>query len=132
MQYKKKRNMIIRHVFNMPFIWIAIIPMVILDIFVELYHQVGFRLCGITLIKRSDYIKIDRHRLKYLNGIDKIFCMYCGYANGFARYFLEIAGRTEAYWCGIKHKQSKGFVKPEHHKDFTEYGDEAGYKKKYL
>lgn len=132
MENKKKKNMLFRHLLNMPFIWILIIPMIILDIFVELYHQVGFRLCSIPLVKRSNYIKMDRQRLKYLSLVDKMGCAYCGYANGLAGYFLEIAARTEKYWCGIKHKKSKDFIEPEHHKDFVEYGDEAAYRKKYL
>jgi hypothetical protein len=132
MQNKKKKHMFFRHLLNAPFIWILIVPLVICDFFGELYHQIGFRLCGIPLVKRSQYVKIDRHKLKYLNLLEKVGCVYCGYANGFLAYASEIAARTEKYWCGIKHKKYKDFVEPKHHKDFVKYGDEKAFKKKYL
>jgi hypothetical protein len=114
-----------------PLIWVMIIPLVILDIVIELYHRIDFPLYGIKTIKRSDYIKIDRQKLSYLNPIDKIWCFYCSYANGLLNYSVKIAGETEKYWCGIKHKQSPDFHEPAHHKDFIPYGDEEAYSEKY-
>jgi len=131
MNYKKKKNMFFKHFVATPFIFILIIPLVIFDVFVELYHQIGFRLYGIKLVNRSSYIKIDRHKLKYLNIFNKIGCAYCGYANGFANYLVKICAETEKYWCGIKHKKSKEFIEPKHHKKFVEYGNEKEYKKRY-
>ncbi len=122
----------LRHRLNDPFVFILIIPVVLLDIFIELYHQVGFSLCGIEKVKRSEYIKIDRHKLKYLNFFEKLGCAYCGYVNGFFHYILEISGRTEKYWCGIKHQQRQGFKDPRHHEYFAEYGDEEDFKNKYI
>jgi len=55
--------------------------------------------------------------------------MYCGYINGVLLYFKEIAGRTEKYWCGIKHKEHPGFIEPKHHKTFLSYGDKEAYQK---
>ena len=118
-----------RHLLNFPFLWIAIVPLAIADLFGEIYHQTGFRLCKIPLVKRSQYIKIDRHKLKYLRLSTKIGCMYCGYANGFMQYYSEILARSERYWCAIKHQKSKDFIEPEHHKNFAEYGDEKAYKR---
>ena len=60
---------------------------------------------------RSDFIAIDRHQLAYLNVIEKVNCAYCGYANGVAAYFREVAARTEEYWCPIKARQ-KGEKSP--------------------
>ncbi|MBU1032352.1 MAG: hypothetical protein ABII13_05045 [Patescibacteria group bacterium] len=82
-------------------------------------------------MKRSSFIKIDRHKLKYLNFFQKVYCVYCGYANGVLQYWVKIAGETERYWCGIQHESSKDFVPPEHHKNFAKYGDEEDFKKKY-
>ena len=73
-------------------------------------------------------IRIDRQKLKYLNIMEKLNCMYCGYANGLLNYARVISGETERYWCGIKHKSGDGFNEPEHHKDFLEYGDEEGFR----
>lgn len=130
MEFKTKRNTKLRHILNFPFIWIQLIPLLLLDISVELYHQTGFRLCGIPLVKRSKYFKIDRHKLEYLSLFEKIACTYCSYANCLLHYDSEIAARTEKYWCGIKHKKTKDFVEPKHHKGFIRYGDKATYKKK--
>jgi len=107
------------------------LPLVILDVFIEIYHQIGFRLCEIELVKRSSYIQIDRPKLKYLKLHDKINCMFCGYANGLIAYVGEIAARTESYWCSIKHAGHEGFDEPEHHKDYVQYGDENTFKKTF-
>lgn len=55
--------------------------------------------------------------------------MYCGYGNGLMYYAWTIVGKTEKYWCGIKHKRDEDFKEPPHHKDFFEYGDEKTYRK---
>lgn len=55
--------------------------------------------------------------------------MYCGYMNGFLHYAVAIAGTTEKYWCGIKHKSTEDFKAPPHHESFMEYGDEEAYLK---
>ena len=131
MENKKYPDRWLRHLISDPFIYMMIIPLIILDIFMTIYHEICFRLYRIPLIKRSEYIKIDRHKLKYLNWLDKIGCVYCGYANGLVHYALVIAGETEKYWCGIKHQKNDNFKEPPHHQDFSEYGDEKSFKSKY-
>lgn len=128
----KQHNRPFAHLTSTPFILGMIIPLVFLDICLEIYHHVCFPLYGIPLVKRKNYIKIDRHRLAYLNMFDKLWCAYCGYANGLMHYATNIAGETEHYWCGIKHQPRKGFIEPAHHKNFAKYGDEKDLKDKYL
>lgn len=128
---QKRVGIFRRHILNGLFLWVLIVPLVILDIFGELYHRIGFRLCKIPLVKRSEYIKIDRHKLKYLNLRSKIGCVYCGYANGLLHYASEIAARTEKFWCAIKHENTDNFKAPKHHEEFIDYGDEDAYKEKY-
>jgi hypothetical protein len=113
----------------MPVIYSMIFPLVIFDFCLEIYHQICFRLYKIPIIKRSSYIRIDRHKLQYLTRWEKLNCAYCGYANGLMHYASVIAGETEKYWCGIKHQKDPNFIPPEHHKDFLEYGDEESYNK---
>lgn len=131
MLYKKYPNRRIRHFLSSPFIYMMIVPMVTMDVFLEIYHHVCFSLYKIPLLKRSEYIKFDRYRLKYLSLSEKINCSYCGYANGLAHYFSAIAAATELYWCGIKHEKDQDFHEPTHHDNFVEYGDEEGFHKKY-
>jgi hypothetical protein len=127
MDYKKYPNRTLRHILSFPFIWGMLIPLALFDICLEIYHQICFRLYKLPRVKRSNYIKIDRHKLKYLAWYEKINCAYCGYANGLVNYATVIAARTEQYWCGIKHKKDHNFIPPVHHKDFLEYGDERRY-----
>lgn len=131
MEYKNHPERLLRHLFSAPFIYIMIFPLLALDIFIELYKQVCFRLYGIQLIRRKNYIRIDRHKLNYLNPIEKINCAYCGYANGLLSYAVAIAAETERYWCGIKHQKYGGFKEPAHHKGFLKYGDRKSFRKKY-
>lgn len=133
MHYLKNNPYSLKHIIAIPVISSVIIPIVIADIWIELYHRICFPLYGLPLVSRSDYIKIDRHKLSYLDFWQKIYCAYCGYANGLINYFQEIAGKTEQYWCGIRHKKSPGFVEQEHHKkfEFVDYGDKEEFEKKY-
>jgi hypothetical protein len=127
-QAKDDKWMIVRYWLSAPFIYSMIVPVFILDVWAEIYHRICFPLYGMELVERGKYIKIDRQRLKYLNGLEKLDCMYCGYANGVIHYVSVIVGETERYWCGIEHNQEEGFKNPKHHKDFLPYGDRAAFK----
>ena len=131
MEYKKHQNRKWLYLISVPCVYGMIIPLVFLDITTEIYHNICFRLYGISLVKRSRYIKIDRYKLKYLDLDDKINCAYCGYGNGLVNYVQAIVGKTEEYWCGIKHEEDKNFIEPKHHRGFTEYGDEEELTKKF-
>lgn len=127
----KKYSRTLRHIASFPFIWLMIFPIVLSDICLELYHRICFPLYGIPRLHRKDYIRLDRHRLDYLSWFDKINCSYCAYANGLAGYMVAIAGKTEEYWCGIKHQSAPEYKEPEHHKTFAEYGNKKAYEEKY-
>jgi len=131
MKAKHHPDRVFRHIASIPFIYLMLIPIILLDIFIEMYHLICFPLYGIPYVKRKDYIHIDRHKLKYLNFVEKVNCTYCGYANGLARYYVAIAGETEKYWCGIKHSEYNGLNEPVHHKDFAKYGDKEDFEEKY-
>ena len=129
MNYKNKKYRYLRHILAMPFITAPIIPLIIADIFTEIYHRVCFPLYGMKYVKRSKFITIDRHKLKYLTIFQKLYCVYCGYANGLIAYIREIAGKTESYWCGIRHEQIKGRIEQEHQKNFLKYNDKKAFDK---
>ena len=133
MEYIKNKNYLFKHIITLPLVWIWLVPFAVVDIVAEIYHRICFPLYNSPYVKRSEYIKIDRHKLKYLNFFQKISCAYCGYANGLLAYWSEIVGRTEKYWCGIMHKKRKRFIPPKHHKKFkfVEYGSELKFKAKY-
>jgi len=135
MDYLKfRRKRFWGHILSAPTIWLPLLAFIIFDVLVEIYHHICFPIYNIEKVKRSSYIQIlDRNKLKYLNPLEKIGCMYCGYVNGGLLYFKEIAGRTEKYWCGIMHENKPGFVVQAEHvdKNFAEYNNEADFKIKY-
>ena len=47
------------------------------------------------------YFAIDRHKLAYLHGIEKVNCTFFSYANGLIAYLHEAAARTEQYLCMV-------------------------------
>ncbi|RMH05645.1 MAG: hypothetical protein D6704_09060 [Nitrospirae bacterium] len=110
-----------------PFLYAMIVPLLLFDLFLELYHHIVFPILGISLVPRRAYIRIDRHRLSFLPPTLKLACAYCGYANGLLQYAVRIAGETEAYFCPSKHQSVPGFHSPPHHRDFAEYGDAEGF-----
>jgi hypothetical protein len=80
-------------------------------------------------VPRSDFIVIDRHHLAYLNPLEKLNCVYCGYANGVIALAREIGSRTEQYWCPIKH--SRPVPNPHsRYVGFVDYGDAEGYQQR--
>jgi hypothetical protein len=108
-------------------------PVLIADLMLEIYHRICFPLYGIPLVKRGKYIRIiDRAKLPYLNPMEKFNCAYCGYVNGWLHYASEVAGKTEQYWCKIKHLDERGYVQDEHEKNFVAYGEKNGLPKWYL
>lgn len=131
MLYLKNPYRTLKHLIVVPIISTLIIPIVILDMWMEIYHRLCFPLCQMPYVKRHNYIKIDRHKLSYLNLFQKAYCVYCGYGNGVFNYWARIAADTELYWCGIQHKKNKGFVPPSHHGKFPEYGNQEEFEKKY-
>jgi hypothetical protein len=126
-KYVIPRN--VRHVLSLPFIYMMIVPVVILDLFITLYQAAAFPLYRIPKVKRRDFIVYDRQFLDYLNLIEKVHCLYCTYANGLFAYAVEIAGRTERYWCPIKAAHKPKF----HHgwySEFADYGNPEEWKEK--
>ncbi len=117
------------HLLTAPIIYMVIVPMMLLDGVVTLYQQICFRVYGIPLVRRSEYLVIDRQHLSYLNAIEKLNCMYCGYGNGLIAYIREVTARTEQYWCPIKHARR---VKDPHQRidQFVDYGDARAYRER--
>jgi len=123
------REVPLLHFLTAPFIYGMIIPAMLLDIILFVYQQVIFRIYKFKLIKRSDYMIFDHHYLGYLNPIEKLNCLYCSYFNGLMLYASAIAGRTELYFCPIKHAK-KIVAQHQYYEEFLSYGDEEDYQKK--
>jgi hypothetical protein len=114
-----------------PIVYSLVVPIAVLDVWITVYQSICFRVYGISLVRRSAYIVIDRQHLAYLNVIEKLNCMYCGYANGVFAYVREVAGRTEQYWCPIRHATRVRAPHAHYHR-FAEYGDAEAYHRKLV
>lgn len=114
---------------TVPVIWSVLLPIALLDLAVSIYQAICFPIYGIPKVQRSDYLLFDRHRLSYLNAIEKLNCEYCAYANGIFGYVVEVAGRTEQFWCPIKHALR---IKSMHsrYKNFFDFGDAEHYRQR--
>lgn len=108
-----------RNIISAPFIYSIFFPVLLLDIWVSFYQMVCFPLYRIAKVKRSRYVVIDRHNLSYLNAIEKLNCVYCGYCGGVFAYAREVAARTEQYWCPIKH--ARKVLDP--HRRYAQFAD---------
>jgi hypothetical protein len=111
-----------------PVVYSLVVPLALLDAWVTVFQAVCFRAWGLPRVRRSAYFVVDRHKLAYLNAIEKANCLYCSYANGLFSYVREVSSRTEQYWCPIKHARQ---VRNPHerYEAFTDYGDAAAYQR---
>ena len=117
-------------VLTAPVIYAVIVPFVFLDLSMTIYQAICFPAYGIPKVRRRDYIVFDRHKLAYLNALEKFNCVYCSYGNGMIAYVQEIASRTEAYWCPIKHaRRIKTFLPRYAH--FSDYGSAETYREDF-
>jgi hypothetical protein len=112
-----------------PIIYCMVIPLLLLDLCITIYQASCFPIYGIRKVRRANYIVIDRQHLEYLNFIEKFHCTYCAYGAGLIAYAGEIIGRTEHYFCPIKHAH-KMLGTHAHYARFLEYGDADDYERK--
>jgi hypothetical protein len=111
-----------------PVVYSLLVPMALLDGWVTLFQAICFRAWGLPPVQRRPYFVFDRYRLVYLNGLERLNCVFCGYANGVLGYVREVAARTEQYWCPIRHGRR---VRDPHarYRDFAAYGDADAYRR---
>lgn len=120
----------IAYIFSMPFIYIMIIPGVIMHVCIEIYQQVCFRIYRIPLVKPKEYFIFDRRNLPQLNWLEKFNCFYCSYYNCLVSYMQEIVGRTERFWCPIKHAKRMPNYHG-HYESFVDYSDAKNLRKNW-
>jgi hypothetical protein len=111
-----------------PVIYSLLVPLLLLDVWTTIYQWVCFPIYGVPHVARRAYFVIDRHKLAYLNGVEKVNCTFCSYANGLFAYVREVAARTEQYWCPIRHAREIPAPHERYH-FFLDYGDAEGYRR---
>ena len=92
-----------RNLITAPVIYSMVLPLLVLDLCVTVYQAMCFPIYQIGKVHRGDFIVFDRQHLAQLTWIEKFHCTYCAYASGLIAYVGEIVGRTEEYFCPIKH-----------------------------
>lgn len=110
-----------------PVIYAGWVPFLLMDLFVSLYQAVCFPIYRIPKVRRVDYLVFDRGTLSYLNLLERFNCFYCSYCNGVVAYTRAVAGRTEQYWCPIKHSRHIADAH-ERYPRFSDYGDAEHYR----
>lgn len=93
---------------------------------IQAYQTVCFPVYEIHKVDRSKYVIFDRHKLRYLNGIERLNCIYCSYFNGVIAFVREVAARNEQYWCPIRHALRARGTHARHVR-FLPYGDEEKF-----
>lgn len=116
-------------ILSAPVIWAVLPAALCFDLMLSIFQSVCFPIYGIPKVRRDGYFLHDRRALPYLNIIEKVNCEYCSYVNGLIGYAQEIAGRTEQYWCPIKHAR-KMTTLHRRYIAFLDYGDGAGYRER--
>lgn len=124
LQYLMNADLV--NVLTAPVIYSMIFPLVIIDLCFTTYQHICFRAYGVPRVSRRDYLVNDRHKLAYLNTIEKVNCTYCGYGNGVIAYVREIVSRTEQYWCPIRHAHRIPGAHARYPRFFA-YGDAEAY-----
>ncbi|HRY01433.1 MAG TPA: hypothetical protein P5171_15060, partial [Xanthomonadaceae bacterium] len=115
-----------KNLIALPFIYGMAVPLVLLHLTLEIYQRVCFPLFRIAVVRPSDHFIVDRHRLRYLNPVERLNCGYCGYANGLMSFAREIIARTEQYWCPIKHSQQISTAHARYAR-YADFGDAGHY-----
>jgi hypothetical protein len=110
-----------------PIVYTLFLPLLLLDLSVTVYQWICFPVYGIPRLKRSGYFIYDRAKLPYLNLIERVNCFYCSYGNGLLAWVKEIGGRTEQFWCPIKHARRPAAPHQRYH-NFFDYGDAERYR----
>lgn len=127
----EKVNRRIRQFLSAPFIYFMIFPAIILHITIEIYQQICFRLYRIPRVKFKNYFLFNRALMPYLSHFERFNCYYCSYFNGLMSYSKEIAGKTERYWCPLKHSK-KIFGAHSQYNKFLDSQDKEDFREKWL
>jgi len=117
------------HLLSSPVVYMMVFPAMLLDVMLFIYTKVVSGVFKFNFPPRDEYVVFDRQYLGYLNSMEKLNCMYCSYFNGLMAYASAIAGRTEFYFCPIKHAKKIAY-KHEYYDAFLGYGDEERYQEK--
>lgn len=100
----------------------GMLPVLLMVHLATLFEQaIVFRTFRIPRPPQSDYILFDRAKLKKLNWVQWVGCVYCEYANGLIAWVKANINMLEVYSCAIKHNTHK--EGQEHQSKYYPYAD---------
>ena len=82
-------------VLAVPFLYVCVLPLLLLDLSVTIYQAILFPLYKISKVRRREYLAFERGGFDSSNALEKCGRQYCFYANGLLSYVIEIASRSE-------------------------------------
>ncbi|MCH9634735.1 MAG: hypothetical protein S4CHLAM7_14960 [Chlamydiae bacterium] len=99
MKAKKRPKRFFVHIFVLPFAIAMIVPFIVFDLCISIYHRIAFTICGMKRVKRKPNFKIDEHKIALLNKKERFFAVLILYASGVINYAKKIISESEQYWC---------------------------------
>lgn len=124
---KIKRLGIIKTLASAVTIYSMIVPLVLLDIWTSVYQAIYFTINEIPKVDKAEFFTFDRWKLKGLNRLQRLNCVYCNYANALASWAKAVANQTELYSCAIKNrfpKRGQEHQENDYYK-YQDFADEA-------
>ena len=99
MAVKKNRAGFFRHIFVLPFALVMLVPLLIFDFCLSVFHRIVFALCKMKRVNRAAHFKLDQMKIAQLGKLSRLFAIYIYYARGLMSYAGKIAAECDQYWC---------------------------------
>lgn len=102
MKTKKRPKRFFVHIFVLPLALAMIVPFVIFDLCISIYHRLAFTICGMKRVNRKANFKLDQRKIALLDKKERFFALLILYAGGVVNYAKKIITESENYWCQPK------------------------------
>lgn len=102
MKAKKRPKRFFVHIFVLPLAIAMLVPLLIFDLCLSLYHRLAFAICGMKRVNRKAQFKLDQKKIALLDRKERFFALMIFYANGVLNYAKKILAESEQYWCQPK------------------------------
>ena len=102
MKHAKKKNSLFGNILALPFAIAFLIPLVVYDLFLSLFHRIVFGLCKIKKVNRKSHFKVDQMKIAQLSKMQRFYAIYILYLRGLMNFGAKIAQECEYHWCQVR------------------------------
>ena len=102
MKPTKKKRSFFRHIIVLPFAVVFLVPLVVFDISLSLFHRIVFGICKMKKVNRKTHFKVDQMKIAQLSKMQRFFAIYILYLRGIMNFGAKIAQECEYYWCQVR------------------------------